>query len=128
MIGPSGAGKTTLFSCILGISSLDSGEISIFNNDTAKSQNLAKIPSMVGYMPQETSLVEELTVLENLRFFANLYEMEKMEFEGRYEVLRKVLELPSDDQKVLTCSGGQKRRISFAIAILCEPALLFLDE
>lgn len=112
----------------MGISSLDSGTISVFNHDTARSQKLAKIPSMVGYMPQETSLVEELTVHENLRFFANLYEMDVWEFEGRYEVLRKVLELPGDDQQVVTCSGGQKRRISFAIAILCEPALLFLDE
>lgn len=79
-------------------------------------------------MPQETSLVEELTVMENLRFFANLCEMNQQDFETRYEVLRRVLEIPSDSQQVATCSGGQKRRISFAIAILCEPALLFLDE
>lgn len=117
-----------MFSCILGITSLDSGEISIFGHDTEKSRKLAQLPKVVGYMPQETSLVEELTVAENLNFFANLYEMDSDEFEDRFEVLRSVLEIPEDGKRVANCSGGQKRRISLAIAILCEPKLLFLDE
>lgn len=128
LIGPSGAGKTTLFSCILGITSLDSGSISIFGHDSKKSLKLAKLPQIVGYMPQETSLVEELTVIENLNFFANLYEMNSNDFERRFEILRNVLEMPSNRRKISNCSGGQKRRISLAIAILCEPKLLFLDE
>lgn len=128
LIGPSGAGKTTLFSSILGITSLDSGEILIFGNDTKRSLKLVRHPQIVGYMPQETSLVEELTANENLHFFANLYEMHPNKFVERSEMLRNVLEIPVDSKIVANCSGGQKRRISLAIAILCEPKLLFLDE
>lgn len=128
LIGPSGAGKSTLFSCLLGIDTLDSGEISIFNQNSLNSKKLAKLPEVVGFMPQELSLVEELTVAENLRYFASLYRIEKKTFEDRFEKLKNVLEISFEGQKVSKCSGGEQRRVSFAIAVICEPALLFLDE
>lgn len=86
------------------------------------------MPSIVGFMPQELSLIEELTVAENLRFFANLYGLERKTFEDRFEKLKNVLEISFEHQEISNCSGGEQRRISFAIAVLCEPALLFLDE
>lgn len=86
------------------------------------------MPEIVSFMPQELSLVEELTVAENLRYFASLYRIEKKTFEDRFEKLKNVLEISFEGQKVSKCSGGEQRRVSFAIAVICEPALLFLDE
>ena len=106
---------------------LDDGYISVLGHMNSKNKQL-KTRSKIGYMPQETALVDELTVRETVEYFGNLFEMNSEKLRERYEKIRRLLELPPDDFRVENCSGGEKRRVSFAAAIIHEPDLLILDE
>ncbi|KAG5674742.1 hypothetical protein PVAND_004693 [Polypedilum vanderplanki] len=127
LLGASGCGKTTLLSCILGMIPLDDGEISVFGNVTTKYATKVN-GSRIGYMPQEMALVGELTVKETIYYFGKIFLMDIDKLRDRYDMLHKLLELPRGDQRIETCSGGQKRRVSFAAAMIHEPDLLILDE
>lgn len=127
LIGASGCGKTTLLSCMLGMIPLDSGKMTIFGQEI-KTNEIYKVGRRVGYMPQETALVGELTVKETLFFFGNIYQVELKTLSQRFEMIRTLLELPSDETLVQKCSSGEQRRISFAAAIIHKPDLLILDE
>jgi ABC-type multidrug transport system ATPase subunit len=127
MIGPSGCGKTTLLSCILGMDHLDEGSIKVLGHENVPSKTL-KASRRIGYMPQETALVPELTVKETVYYFGNIFEMDSKKLDERYQMLRDLLELPPDDLQIGSCSGGEQRRVSFAAAIIHEPDLLILDE
>ena len=122
-----GCGKTTLLSCILGMVPLDDGEISVFGNITTKYATKVN-GSKIGYMPQEMALVGELTIKETIYHFGNIFQMDIDKIRDRYDMLHKLLELPYSDQRIEACSGGQKRRVSFAAAMIHEPDLLILDE
>lgn len=121
-MGASGCGKTTLISCIVGMSPLDSGTIELFDDDVGKNN------SKVGYMPQDIALVKEFTIKEIIHFYGIIFGMGPKKIAKRLRFLSELLELPDDDQFVGNCSGGQQRRISFAIAMVHEPELLILDE
>lgn len=123
MMGSSGCGKTTLISCLVNIGSLDSGEISIFGEPA---KNLNK--SRVGYMPQESALINGFTVREMVWFFGTIFGMDYKKINERFYFLKSLLELPSEDRLIRDCSGGQQRRISFALSLVHEPELLILDE
>lgn len=123
LIGSSGCGKTTLLSSILGMKRLESGSLKILGQNEA-----SKVCQRVGYMPQETALLDELTVKETIFYFGNIFQMESKRLIERFDMLKRLLELPSDDLRVESCSGGEKRRISFAAAFIHEPDLLILDE
>lgn len=127
LLGASGCGKTTLLSCIMGMIPLESGDIHILGIKT-KSDEIHEKGSRIGYMPQEMALIGELTVKETVYYFGNIFQMDIDKLRDRYDMIRKLLELPYDDQKVEECSGGQKRRVSFAAAMIHEPELLILDE
>lgn len=125
LIGPSGAGKTTLMRSIVGRQKLASGSITIFG-EPAGSKSLR---SMVSYMTQEISVYGDLTVAENLEYFATMVGLKRSEIKPEVSRLLQVVDLqPQKNQLVEKLSGGQKQRISLAIALIGKPRLMVLDE
>ncbi|CAL8069709.1 unnamed protein product [Orchesella dallaii] len=123
LLGSSGSGKTTALSCILGLRNLDEGEIKVFGTDPA---NVAG--QNIGYMPQDLCLYEYLTVVETLQYFGQIYGMDPSTIDESIQFLVKLLNLEDVTNLASTLSGGQKRRASFAIALIHKPQLLILDE
>ncbi|NRD76528.1 ABC transporter ATP-binding protein [Bacillus sp. BRMEA1] len=125
LIGPSGAGKTTLVKMIVGMERADSGTIHVLNE---KMPNLNLLQE-IGYMAQADSLYVELTGEENLKFFASLYKLKKEEQKMRIAYAASLVNLTGDLKKrVSAYSGGMKRRLSLAIALIQNPKILILDE
>lgn len=125
LIGPSGAGKTTLVKAIIGMEKASSGEVIVLD---------AKMPTLtvmkkIGYMAQSDALYTELTAYENLDFFASLYGLKKTYKKERIAYAAEIVGLTAEMKKrVADFSGGMKRRLSLAIALLVDPAVLILDE
>jgi ABC-type multidrug transport system ATPase subunit len=126
-MGASGCGKTTLLSCIIGMIPLDGGKIMALGCRT-KANEIQRAGPKIGYMPQETALIGELTIKETIYYFGKIFQMDIERVRERYKMLKNLLELPRGDQRVEECSGGQQRRVSFAAAMIHEPELLILDE
>lgn len=125
LIGPSGAGKTTLVKMIVGMDTADHGKIHVLNNKMPSLSALHKI----GYMAQADSLYLNLTGRENLNFFAMLFKINKSERKKRIAYTSELVNLTEDlNKKVATYSGGMKRRLSLAIALIQDPEILILDE
>jgi ABC-2 type transport system ATP-binding protein len=125
LIGPSGAGKTTLVKMIVGMEKADTGSIHVLDN---KMPNLGLLQE-IGYMAQSDALYVELTGEENLKFFASLYKINKAEQVKRIEYAANLVNLTEDLKKrVSAYSGGMKRRLSLAIALIQDPKVLILDE
>ncbi|XP_065841203.1 ABC transporter G family member 20-like [Oscarella lobularis] len=127
LLGPSGCGKTTLLRCILGRLRVDAGEVVVLEYPPNTPGN--GVPGRkVGYMPQETALFGDFTIKEHLEYFGKLHKMSNSDIKGRLSFLIELLELPDKSRLIRTLSGGQQRRVSFAVALLQEPPLLILDE
>uniref|UniRef100_T1J7I8 ABC transporter domain-containing protein n=1 Tax=Strigamia maritima TaxID=126957 RepID=T1J7I8_STRMM len=127
LLGPSGCGKTTLLRCVVGRLKPDKGFVKVFNHTPGLPKS--NIPgSGVGYMPQEIALIRELTIQETLSYFGRLHHMTVLKVKLRTEFLLDFLNLPRKRTIIKNLSGGQQRRVSFAIALLHEPPLLILDE
>ncbi|AIF68693.1 hypothetical protein PAP_01255 [Palaeococcus pacificus DY20341] len=125
LLGPNGAGKTTTIKSILGLLKKDAGEVYILGKKMPNKEILKK----VGYMPQELALYLDLTIEENLKFYARLYELTKEEFENKKEKILKLVGLEGFENKLIAeLSGGMQRRVSLACALLHEPEFLILDE
>lgn len=125
LIGPSGAGKTTLVKVILGMEKVDEGNVEIFNT---KIPNL-KLLDSIGYMAQSDALYEELTGRENLEFFGSIYGLKKDKLRERIEYTSALVDLKEHlNKRVSKYSGGMKRRLSLALALLQDPKVLVLDE
>ena len=119
LLGPSGCGKTTLLKVILGFLAPESGKVEV----------KGEIPgSDVGYSPQEIALYPDLSIAETLRFHGRLHGMDADRILARQSWLIDFLDLPDPTRTVGKLSGGQKRRVSLAVALLHEPDLLLLDE
>jgi ABC-2 type transport system ATP-binding protein len=125
LIGPSGAGKTTLIKTIVGMDKADTGTIHVLNE---MMPNLALLQD-IGYMAQSDALYVELTGEENLKFFASLYKLKKEEQKRRIAYAANLVNLtPELKKRVSAYSGGMKRRLSLAIALIQNPKILILDE
>ncbi|MDE0761689.1 MAG: ABC transporter ATP-binding protein [Planktomarina sp.] len=125
LLGPNGAGKTTLISIICGIANLTSGKITVGGMDIEKEYR--KTREMIGLVPQEITLEPFETVINSIRFSRGLFGKPKNE---AYldEVLKTLSLFDKKNERVITLSGGMKRRVLIAKALAHEPRVLFLDE
>lgn len=126
-IGPNGAGKSTLINIMTSLLIPDSGTITICGYDILKDPIKAK--GCIGYVPQDLALMEELNAYDNLEFFGALYGLKGKVLKERISEALKVTGLEENrKQKVKKFSGGMKRRLNLALAILHHPKVLILDE
>lgn len=128
LIGPNGSGKTTTINILLGLLKADEGtQIEIFG-ESIPSQ-LSKIYPLIGYMPQDLSLYMDLSIIQNLRFFTNLYNIDSKYKKTYIDEILELVDLSEFRNRALKkCSGGMQRRTSLAIALVHKPKLLILDE
>jgi ABC-2 type transport system ATP-binding protein len=125
LLGPNGAGKTTLIRLAVGLLRPGTGAVRILGQRPSRASVLR-----VGYMPQLHSLYNELTVIENVDFFARIYHLtDKKERSKRVEEVVRLVDMWDRRKEVVSrLSGGMKQRVSLACAIVHNPPLLFLDE
>jgi daunorubicin resistance ABC transporter ATP-binding subunit len=127
LLGPNGSGKTTTINMISGLSVPTSGEVRVMGLDVRR--NARHVRRILGSVPQETALYEELTAWANMDFHADLFGIPRRE---KREHITKLLELVQlldrKDSRVGTFSGGMKRRLALARALLHDPQLIYLDE
>jgi len=121
LLGPSGCGKSTLMRCLAGVQQVASGEVTIFGEPAGS----APLRHRLGYVTQAASVYDDLTVAENLRFFARVLGVDHAEVD---EAIAAVDLESHRDQVVGRLSGGQRSRASLAVALLGNPSLLILDE
>jgi ABC-type multidrug transport system ATPase subunit len=127
LIGPDGAGKTTLLRAICTLLLPDEGNILVENFDTTK--HISQIRAILGYMPQRFSLYQDLTVAQNLRFFADLFQVLPGEREERLAQLYQFSKLePFQKRLAGALSGGMKQKLALSCALIHTPKILVLDE
>ncbi|MCA9383055.1 ABC transporter ATP-binding protein [Candidatus Dojkabacteria bacterium] len=125
LMGPNGAGKSTFIKLLTGITKATQGEVKIFGKSPShlSTQEYAQL----GYVPQELGMYENLSVRDNLAFFADLLRIKNRE--ARIDSVIELLKLEEHvKRKVGNLSGGTKKKVSLAITLLNEPKILFLDE
>jgi ABC-2 type transport system ATP-binding protein len=127
LLGPNGAGKTTLINSVVSLARPDSGRVEVFGRDAFEEFREAR--RMIGVSPQEINLDKFLTVEETLLYHAGYYGVERKKAEERATEMLERFELTGRrEQRVNTLSGGMKRRVLFARALMHDPKILFLDE
>jgi len=127
LIGPDGAGKTTTMRILCGLLSFDNGQCKVLNFDVFT--QLKQIKKIIGYMPQRFSLYPDLTVSENLRFFADLFQVTPKDREERLNRLLKFSNLePFQKRRADQLSGGMKQKLALSCTLIHRPKLLILDE
>ena len=127
LLGPNGAGKSTLINCICGLAKIDGGAVEVFGLDNSK--NAKVIRQQMGVVPQDIAVVEELSAYENCMFMGGLYGLKGNELKTK---VKEALEFVGlwDRRKDIPgkYSGGMKRRLNIACALVHRPKLLIMDE
>ena len=127
LLGPNGAGKTSTIAMIVGVAAITSGRVEIDGRQITGEVDAHK--KRIGYVPQELALYDELSAIDNLRLFGALYGLSGKDLEQRTaEQLESVGLADRAKNPVRTFSGGMKRRLNIAAALLHRPELLILDE
>jgi daunorubicin resistance ABC transporter ATP-binding subunit len=127
VLGPNGSGKTTTINMVSGLSVPTSGTVRVMGYDVYR--NMRKVHQLLGAVPQETALYEELSAWSNLDFHADLFGIPRREKKERItKILELVQLLDRKDSRVSTFSGGMKRRLALGRALLHDPQLIYLDE
>jgi len=125
LVGPDGAGKTTAIRILAGLIAPDGGRARVLGEDPLK----GAVREKLGLMPQQYSLYRDLTVSENLRFFARLYVLPRGVYRERADRLLAITRLaPFVDRRADALSGGMYKKLALACALLHEPEVLLLDE
>ncbi len=126
-LGANGAGKTTAIKILCGLSKPSSGKIKVAGFDVYKQTE--DIKKNIGYMSQKFSLYEDLTVKENIRFYASIYGMKKKEIKAKTdELLNKLNFAHAKDKKIKDIPLGWKQKLAFSTAVFHNPKIVFLDE
>ncbi|KXZ20741.1 ABC transporter ATP-binding protein [Bacillus nakamurai] len=127
LLGPNGAGKSTTINILATVLSPSNGKIMILNYDLKK--DVKQIKQVIGIVPQDLAIYEEISAEKNIRFFAGLYNLKGKELEKRVrEALELVQLYDRKDDKPKTFSGGMKRRLNIACGIVHHPSLIIMDE
>jgi ABC-2 type transport system ATP-binding protein len=126
-LGANGAGKTTAIRMLCGLSLPSSGAATVAGFDVYKENE--QIKKNIGYMSQKFSLYEDLTIRENIRFYAGIYGLSDEKIKEKTSLLIKELRLEGDEKKLVrSLPLGWKQKLAFSIAIIHDPAIVFLDE
>src|SRR5664279_2667125 len=126
LVGPDGAGKTTLIRAIAGLIGLNGGTVRVLGKDPLKTPSLR---DAMGVMPQHYSLYGDLSVDENLHFFGRLYCLPRKVYEARSARLLALTRLaPFKERRADALSGGMYKKLALACALLHEPSVMLLDE
>ena len=124
ILGPNGSGKTTLLKILALVLKPDQGSYKILGDDAFRATN--KYQSMIGYVPQDVALFDELSVMDNLVYWSRPGDEHPKE---KYEHLLEIFELKDyERKKVYILSGGMKRRLNMAVALINTPQILIMDE
>ncbi len=125
LIGPDGAGKTSIFRILTTVLLADKGQATVGGLDVVK--DYRAIRNKVGYMPGKFSLYQDLTVAENLNFFATIF---KTTIEENYDLIKEIYEQikPFNNRPAGKLSGGMKQKLALCCALIHKPEVLFLDE
>lgn len=126
IVGPDGAGKTTLIRMISGLINPDHGEVSIMGK---KQNELDAVREQIGYMPQRFSLYGDLSVMENINFFGSMYNLDKGIIKERADEILEITNLYDFKGRLADkLSGGMKQKLALTCALVTRPKLLILDE
>ena len=129
LLGPNGAGKTTSFYMVCGLTDATEGEVFLDGEDITKLPLSARAQMGIGYLPQESSIFKDLTVEENLLIAAEALDLAEETIKPRIEKLLEIFNIePIRSRLGIRLSGGERRRVEIARALVGEPKFLLLDE
>ena len=127
IVGPDGAGKTTLMRLICGALEIDDGTLSVDGVDVIA--HTSAVQSAIGYMPQRFSLYPDLSVMENLRFYGDIFGVPRSEFEARASALLEDFSIAQFTKRLADeLSGGMKQKLALACTLIHSPSTILLDE
>jgi ABC-2 type transport system ATP-binding protein len=125
LVGPDGAGKTTMIRILCGLLNPDSGNIKMFGSDLGKKKK--EVQNQIGYLSQKFSLYGDLSIDENVEFFANIHSVKDFKIR-RDELLQFTRLTPFRDRLADKLSGGMKQKLALTCSLIHKPKIIFLDE